>query len=50
MFGSTFDYITKIDLAVGDLITIVVKGTPALSAFLSWEFQDLGPLVPEWSN
>ncbi|KAE8888234.1 hypothetical protein PF010_g20586 [Phytophthora fragariae] len=43
-------YAAKIDLAVGDLIAIVVKGTPALSAFLSWEIQDLGPLIPEWGN
>ncbi|KAE9310618.1 hypothetical protein PF008_g20407 [Phytophthora fragariae] len=44
------EYAAKIDLAVGDLIAIVVKGTPALSAFLSWEIQDLGPLIPEWGN
>ncbi|ETI57029.1 hypothetical protein F441_00597 [Phytophthora nicotianae CJ01A1] len=47
MQGNTFDNACKMDDALGSLVELMVKITP-LSAFLSWDFHDLGVLVPEW--
>jgi hypothetical protein len=48
MIGIASDYACKLDLALGSLIELMVKITP-LSTLLSWDVQDFGMLVPEWS-
>lgn len=43
------NYTSTTDAVFGNLLAKLVNFTLLLSSFLSWDVQDLGLLVPEWS-